>query len=72
MDRLPISKSLTLASKQIETLFGLNDVANARMKRFASGHDCIVTYTDHCVVFHKMPPREAASKPPQAEFEAEP
>lgn len=62
LDRLPASKSLALASKQIEALFGFNDVADTRVKRFARGHDCIVTYTDDCVVFHKMAPGETAPK----------
>lgn len=55
LDRLPMAKSFTLAHKGIERLFGFNDVARARLKRFARGHNCIIAYTDGCVVFHKLP-----------------
>jgi hypothetical protein len=55
LDRLPIAKSLALANTHIEKLFGFNDVAASRLERFARGHNCIVTHTDRCVVFHKMP-----------------
>ena len=51
---MPIAKSLTLAGTDIERLFGFNDVAVRRLKNFARGHDCIVSYTDGCVVFHKV------------------
>ena len=56
LDCLPAAQSLALANKDIERLFGFNDVALARMKRFASGHNCIVSHADSCVVFQKMPP----------------
>lgn len=56
LDRLPAAQSLALANSDIERLFGFNDVALTRMKRFARGHNCIVSHADSCVVFQKMPP----------------
>lgn len=55
LDRLPAAKSLALANADAERLFGFNDVAIERMKRFASGHNCIVSRAISCVVFEKMP-----------------
>jgi hypothetical protein len=55
LDSLHVAQSLTMSNKQIDRLFGFNDVAMARMKRFARGHDCIVSYSDDCVVFLKVP-----------------
>lgn len=57
LDKLQIARSLALANKDIERLFGFDDVGTARMKRFARGHNCIVAHTDGCVVFQKLPPR---------------
>jgi hypothetical protein len=53
LDRLAVAQTLALANRQIELLFGVNDVAIARVKRFAEGHNCTVTYAGGCVVFHK-------------------
>lgn len=39
LDRLPVAQSLALA----------------RMKRFASGHNCIIAHANSGVVFQKMP-----------------
>ena len=50
LERMPIANSITFAGADIERLFGYNDVARSRLKRR------IVTYTDGCVVFHKIPP----------------
>lgn len=58
LDRLGAAQTLTLATRQVDRLFGTNDVGTARLKRFARGHNCIVAHADHCVVFHKMPRRE--------------
>lgn len=55
LDSLHIAQSLTLANRQIEKLFGFNDVAIERMRRFARGHDCVVSYSDDCVTFLKGP-----------------
>ena len=61
LDSLRGAQSLTLANRQIEKLFGFNDVAMARLKRFARGHDCIVSYADHCVTFLKAPTKAKIS-----------
>lgn len=56
LDRLQIAGSIALVDKEAERLFGYNDVAIARMKRFARGHNCVVAHADGSVVFHKLPP----------------
>jgi hypothetical protein len=63
LDRLPAAQGLALANADIERLFGFNDVALTRMKRFARGHNCIVSHTDSCVVFQKLPPPVLKSIP---------
>jgi hypothetical protein len=63
LDLLPIAESLALANSDIERLFGFNDVALVRMKRFARGHNCIVSHSNSCVVFQKMPPAPAKTMP---------
>ena len=55
LDHLPETRSVALANSGIERLFGFNDVALARIERFERGHNCIVTRSDGCVVFQKMP-----------------
>jgi hypothetical protein len=55
LDCLPVAHSLALANTDIERLFGFNDVALARMKRLAHGHNCIISHANSCVVFQKMP-----------------
>ena len=41
LDRLLPAQTIALTRKPIEHLFGMNDVAAARLQRFARGHDCI-------------------------------
>lgn len=55
LERMPVARAIALASTDVERLFGMNDVARARLKRFARGHNCIVSHTDGCVVFQKLP-----------------
>lgn len=57
LDELSEAQSIALARTQIERLFGHNDVAFTRLERFATGHNCIVSHADGCVVFRKMTPR---------------
>jgi hypothetical protein len=57
LDRLRLAERLTLARSQVERLFGHNDVAVGRLRRFAKGHNCVVAHADNCVVFQKAPPR---------------
>ncbi|HJP68219.1 MAG TPA: hypothetical protein VJ846_04895 [Sphingomicrobium sp.] len=54
LDHLPSAKSMALANREIEPLFGFNDVALARIRRFASRHNCIVSHANSCVVFQKI------------------
>lgn len=60
LDRLPSAQSLSLANKDVERLFGFNDVARARLKNFAKGHNCIIGYSDGSVVFLKAPLRASS------------
>ena len=55
LDRLRGTESLTLARRQIERLFGHNDMAERRLSRFAQSHHCIIAHSDNCVVFQKVP-----------------
>lgn len=59
LDSLRSAQTLALATRQVDRLFGLDDVGTTRLKRFARGHNCIIAHTDDCVVFHKMPPGAA-------------
>jgi hypothetical protein len=60
---MPVAKSIALASTDVERLFGFNDVARGRLKRFARSHNCIVSYTDGTVVFHKLPTEVMPRRP---------
>ena len=53
-DHLPMAKSFTLAHNEIERPLGINDAARGPLQRFAGDHNCIIAYTDGCVVFHKL------------------
>ena len=53
LDELPDGQKLALARKQIDELFGVNDVRSARLARFAAGHACIIAHDDSCVAFEK-------------------
>lgn len=53
LDGLPEGRQVTLARKQVNRLFGLDDVGATRVLRFADGHHCIVVHVNDCVVFEK-------------------
>jgi hypothetical protein len=53
LDQLPDGQTLSLARDQIVRLFGGDDVAEARLRHFATGHRCILTRADGCTVFEK-------------------
>jgi len=53
LNQLTPGQQLTLARKQADRLFGLNDVGAARVSRFAEGHRCTVVHANECVVFEK-------------------
>ena len=55
LDRMKPDQTIALAKPEIEKLFGLNDVAVARVSRFAHGHRCDANFTDGCVIFVKLP-----------------
>ena len=50
LDRLSVAEGPGLANADSEQLFGFNDVALARMKRFANAHNCIFSHANSCVV----------------------
>lgn len=44
---------LQISRRDDERLFGLNDVAVARLRNFARGHDCVASFADAAVLFRK-------------------
>ena len=61
LQELDEGRSIALARRQVDALFGLNDVGAERLMRFAKGHGCIIAHADSAVVFEKraLPAREA-------------
>ena len=53
LQELPEGRRVALARKQIEALFGYNDVQADRLLRFANGNGCIIAHSDSSVVFEK-------------------
>jgi hypothetical protein len=53
LDQLGPDAILPLKRSQVERLFGLNDVAQARLLRLAQGHNCTISYSDGSVVLKK-------------------
>lgn len=53
LDNLSEGQKVTLARKEVDRLFGFNDVGATRVARFAESHDCIIAHADACVVFEK-------------------
>lgn len=53
LEGLPEGRQVTLARKQVDRLFGLNDVGTTRVLRFAGGHNCTVVHANDCVIFEK-------------------
>lgn len=53
-----------------ERLFGINDVAAARLRNFASSHACVASHADNAILFRKKLVRyeggELTSKSPGA------
>jgi hypothetical protein len=47
-------QTLAVSAREIERIFGHNDMAERRLSRFAKSHKCIIAHTDNCVVFQKM------------------
>ena len=56
LDQLRDGQKLALAHNQVDDLFGLNGVRSERLRRFASGHACIIIHENSCVVFEKRMP----------------
>lgn len=55
LDRLMPGQGLHLPTVEVERMFGLNDVANGRIKTFASGHNCTFAWLTTGVQFLKLP-----------------
>ena len=53
LDHLAEGRTLSLAREQVVRLFGGDDIGEARLRHFASGHRCIITRADGCTVFEK-------------------
>ena len=65
LDHLPDGQKVALASKQIDELFGLDDVRASRLKRFADAHRCLIIHADSCVVFEKAPSAQGSAGRPR-------
>jgi hypothetical protein len=55
LDRLTPGQGLHLPTVEVERIFGLNDVANRRIKNFATGHNCAFAWLATGVQFLKLP-----------------
>lgn len=48
------TQTFSVSTREIERLFGHNDMAERRLSRFALAHNCIIAHADDCVVFQKV------------------
>lgn len=62
MDLLESGGQLQVSHADIQRLFGLNDVAQDRLLRFARGHNCAILRTDHGVTFRRIPKPVASGR----------
>jgi len=53
LDALYEGAVLQIAHRDYERLFGVNDVAMGRLRRFAKGHACAASFADGPVLFRK-------------------
>jgi len=53
LDHLADGGILQIDAQDYERLFGTNDVATARLRNFAGGHCCVVSYANGAVLFRK-------------------
>jgi hypothetical protein len=53
LDAFPRDGSLAIAKRDIERLFGLNDVAVGRIANFARGHGCKAILREDILTFSK-------------------
>ena len=42
-----------ISRRDYERLFGLNDAALGRLRNFARGHQCVASFADTAILFHK-------------------
>ncbi len=54
LDALKVGQQLTIGIADYRRLFGVNDVAGARLGNFAEGHGCRVDPRAAAIVFHKV------------------
>jgi hypothetical protein len=54
LDQLRPGQGLHLPTAEVERLFGLNDVANGRIRNFAKEHNCAFAWSDTGLQFLKM------------------
>ena len=53
LDKLQPGAMLQIGRRDYERVFGLNDVAVNRLRHFAKGHQCIVSFADTAILFRK-------------------
>jgi hypothetical protein len=53
LDALQDGGSLHITRRDYERLFGVNDVAQARLRNFALGHACVASFADEAILFRK-------------------
>jgi hypothetical protein len=54
LDSLAADQELAIALSDYRRLFGLNDIAHARLDNFAQGHDCTAHPRVSAIVFRKV------------------
>jgi hypothetical protein len=55
LDALAAAGSLTLSKRQMERLFGWDEMAAGQVRAFTKAHRCTVAHSDGCTMFLKLP-----------------
>jgi hypothetical protein len=63
LDRLAKGAVFEVSAWDYRRLFGVNDVAAARLRRFARLHACVASHGDKSIVFRKEFPQHDDSSP---------
>ena len=53
LDQLAEGAVLQIARRDYTRLFGINDVAAARLLHFAKGHACVTSHSDGAILFRR-------------------
>ncbi len=63
LDALAEGALLRITRNDYRRLFGLNDAALGRLRKFADGHACVASFSDETIFFRKK--IESAKAPPR-------